>query len=404
MKLGTALVVAAALLVLPIPSALAQMGMPDARQMSGMPLPVGDMPVGTITIRVVRGNVANTIPDQLVELTVDGVKKDVKTDPTGHATFDGLKPGATVKARTTVGKEVIESEEFSVPPSGGIRMMLVAAGEGGAAAAGSPAGAAASGPAQPGDVSLGLQSRIVIEPGEDAADVFYLLDIRNSTNMPVNPKTPFTISLPKGAQGATIMEGSSPQATAAGTIVSVAGPFAPGATMVQVAYRLPYEGGAFELNQAFPASFSAPNLAVRRLGGVTFQSPQFPQTREVTNEGQTYLVASGAPVAAGTPIVVTLDGVPHHPAWPRYTALALAVIILAAGAWGASSERRHTPERETARKQLQARREKLLNELSQLEQRYRAGAIPEERYTRRRSTIVEALEDVLSELDEVAAA
>ena len=310
-----------------------------------------------------------------------------------------------MKLRTTVGKEVIDSQEFGVPPSGGIRVMLVASeGEGGAGGAAAEQPAAPAGPAQPGEVTLGLQSRIVIEPGEDAADVFYLLDIRNSTKAPVQPKAPFVVSLPKGAAGATIMEGSSPQATAAGTIVSVAGPFAPGATMVQVAYRLPYEGGAFELNQAFPAPFSAPSLAVRKLGGVTFQSPQFAQTREMTSEGQTYLVASGAPVAAGTPITVTLEGVPRHPRWPRDTALALAVIILAFGVWGAAIDGRNSPEREAVRKQLQARREKLLNELSSLEQRHRAGTIPRDRYERRRGAIVEELENVLGELDEVAAA
>lgn len=400
-----ALAISAALLAVAAPSARAQMGMPDAKQMSGMPLAVGEMPVGTVTIRVVRGSVANTIPDQPVELTVDGVRKEIRTDATGHATFEGLKPGATVKARTTLGGEVLQSEEFTVPPSGGIRMMLVGT-EGGSAAAGSgQAPTAGSAPVKPGDVTLGMQSRIIIEPGEDSADVFYLLDIRNSSATPVDPGKPFTISLPRGAQGATIVEGSSPQATASGTIVSVAGPFAPGATMVQVAYRMPYEGGAFELNQAFPASFSAPSIAVRRLGGVTFQSPQFPQTREVTSEGQTYLVASGAPVAAGTPIVVTLQGVPHHPGWPRYTALALALIIFGVGAWAAFSDAgRNSPEREAARKQLQARREKLLNELATLEQRRHAGSIAEDRYARRRGAIVEELEDVLSELDEVAAA
>src|SRR5512141_1214486 len=126
MRMLKAWAVAAALLVLLVPSARAQMGMPDARQMSGMPLPVAEMPVGTITIRVVRGNVANTIPNQPVELTVDGENRHAKTDATGHAAFDHLKAGATVKARTTVGTEVIESQEFTVPPAGGIRMMLVA--------------------------------------------------------------------------------------------------------------------------------------------------------------------------------------------------------------------------------------------------------------------------------------
>ena len=35
---------------------LASAQMPDARQMSGVPLPVPDLAPGTVTVRVVRGN------------------------------------------------------------------------------------------------------------------------------------------------------------------------------------------------------------------------------------------------------------------------------------------------------------------------------------------------------------
>ena len=66
MRLLKALAIAAAIVVLSIAPSYAQMGMPDAKQMSGMPLPVPDMPAGTVTVRVVRGNVANTIPNQPV--------------------------------------------------------------------------------------------------------------------------------------------------------------------------------------------------------------------------------------------------------------------------------------------------------------------------------------------------
>ena len=41
--------------------------MPDPKQMSGRPLPVADLPAGTVTVRVVRGSMANVIPDQPVE-------------------------------------------------------------------------------------------------------------------------------------------------------------------------------------------------------------------------------------------------------------------------------------------------------------------------------------------------
>ena len=47
-------------------------GMPDPKQMSGRPLPVGDLPVGTVTVRVVRGSMTNVVANQAVELTGAG--------------------------------------------------------------------------------------------------------------------------------------------------------------------------------------------------------------------------------------------------------------------------------------------------------------------------------------------
>jgi hypothetical protein len=46
--------------------------MPDPKKISGVPLPVPDVPVGTITVRVVRGQISNILPGQTVELTGAG--------------------------------------------------------------------------------------------------------------------------------------------------------------------------------------------------------------------------------------------------------------------------------------------------------------------------------------------
>ena len=100
--------------------------MPDARQMSGVPLPVGDLPPGTVTVRVVRGSMANVIQDQPVELTGGPSPRSEKTNQSGRAEFTGLAPGTRVRASTTVNGERLESQEFAVPATGGIRVALVA--------------------------------------------------------------------------------------------------------------------------------------------------------------------------------------------------------------------------------------------------------------------------------------
>ena len=43
-------------------------GQRDPSQMSGLPLPDPALPDGTITVRVIRGQITNNVPDQLVEL------------------------------------------------------------------------------------------------------------------------------------------------------------------------------------------------------------------------------------------------------------------------------------------------------------------------------------------------
>src|SRR5687768_356770 len=89
------LVAAAALLLLPcVAGAQAPFAgqggqMPDPKQMSGIPLPVPDVPVGTVTVRVIRGQLTNPLPGQTVELTVAGASRTAQTDDAGRATFTG---------------------------------------------------------------------------------------------------------------------------------------------------------------------------------------------------------------------------------------------------------------------------------------------------------------------------
>src|SRR5436309_506121 len=85
--------------------------MPDPKAMSGTPLPVGDLSPGTVTARVIRGQLSNPIEGQTVEVT-GGATQTAKTDASGRATFTGLTPGATVRVKTTVGAETIESQQF----------------------------------------------------------------------------------------------------------------------------------------------------------------------------------------------------------------------------------------------------------------------------------------------------
>ena len=124
----------------------------------------------------------------------------------------GSRPSAVVAG------ERLESQEFAMPASGGIRLALVAA---------DPSGAARgarrlrlrrrAGPAQPGDVVLGEDSRFVFEMGEDGLNVFYVLQIQQRRlGAGAARASRWCSSCPSDARGAGLLEGSSPQAKVSG--------------------------------------------------------------------------------------------------------------------------------------------------------------------------------------------
>ncbi len=369
--------------------------MPDPKQMSGIPRPVDDLPTGSISVRLIKGDLSNNITNYPVELHVGDKVQTVKTDDAGRAQFDHLNPGAAIMAVAVVDGERLESQEFPMPGKGGIRLMLVATDKEKAA----KAAAAASAPAVTGAVALSDQSRIIMEPGDESLSLYYLLTITNRASTPVNPPTPFEFEMPAGAGSATVLEGSSPLATANGLWVHVAGPFPPGDTVVQVATTLAIDRGTLDISQHFPAPFETLAVIVRKLGDLKLTSPQLVRQQEIPDpaSGETAIVGEGGTIAAGQTFVLTLSGLPHHSAVPRWTALMLALGIAVVGTWASATP--EDPKKRNDRQPLIARREKLFQELVRLENDRRANRGDRLRYITRREELVSALEQLYGALD-----
>ena len=395
--------IAVLLLGLLLSAAPAAAQMPDPRQMSGIPLPVADVAPGTVTVRVIKGSLTNVISNHPVELQVGSTTLKASTDAAGRASFERVPPGSQVKAFTQVAGERLESQQFQVPATGGIRLMLVAADPGSSAPAAVDR-TLAQAPAQPGLVVLGDQSRFVIEMGDDALSVFYILQILNTAQTPVQTAQPLVFDLPPDAEGAAVLEGSSPQATVAGRRVTVVGPFAPGATLVQFAYSLPYSGDRVTLEQRLPARLTELAVLAQKVGEMHVTSPQFARHREMPAQGQTFIVAQGPAIEAGDALVLTFSGLPHAATWPRNLALSLAVLILAAGAWVSVSGAKGEAGAGARRRKLETRRDRLFGELTSLEELHRNRGISAERYAARRRDLLTALERIYAEIDEDAAA
>jgi hypothetical protein len=305
-----------------------------------------------------------------------------------------------MKAVAVVAGERIESQEFAMPASGGVRVALVAAGPGGASAPAPSSPAADPGPAQPGDVVLGEESRFVFEMGEDGLSVFYVLQIVNSSSARVQPTTPVVFELPALARGAALLEGSSPQARVSGRRLVIDGPFAPGSTLVQVAYTAPFGAADLVIEQPLPLSLRHVAVVAQKVGNMQLSSPQMPEQQTMPAQGNLYIAGRGGAVPAGTVMRFVFSGMPHHSTWPRNAAIALALLILAGGAWSTLRTGTVRTAREVQRRDLENRRDRLFDELTALEASHRDGAADPEHYAARRRELVTALERVYAALDD----
>lgn len=397
---------AVAALLLP-PAVMAQgmagqgIDMPDARQMSGQPLNAGELAPGTVTVRVVRGAMTNPLVGQKVEIFGDATAS-TQTNETGRAEFTGLPIGAHVKARVTVDGQTIESQEFHIPDRGGIRVALVALDPEMAKRAEEDRKLAA-GPPRPGIVVFSDQSRLVFELGDEGLNVFNIFEVENTARTPVEPAVPIVFDLPAGAQKAGMLDGSSPLAKVEGRQVVVSSPFPPGKTLVQFAYTMPYSGGEVTISQKIPAALPLVSVIAQKVGDTSIASQQLRGMQDMHAEGSHYIVGQGPPLPAGSEITVAFSGLPYVPIWPRNLALALAVAILIGGGVAAFRGRRSRGAAAEGRR-LQAERERLFAQLTELEASQRAGAIDPQSYATRRRALLTSLEQIYAALDEDVAA
>jgi hypothetical protein len=374
--------------------------MPDPSAIAGTPLPAPELAAGTITVRVVRERMGNNIAGQEVTLTAGQGKRTLKTDAQGRAQFDGLAPGMMVQATTTVDGETLTSQQFAVPNSGGVRVALIAGIAAAAAKETSEAEAAAKMPARPGVVEIGPESRIIIEYQDDNLTVFYLLEILNNARTPIDIGGPLLIRLPTGAAGASMMQGSSQHASAKGDMLTITGPFPPGKTVAQAGFSLPQAGSNYELRQTWPAALAQVFVGMEKIGNMQVASKQLTDVREMNSDGQPFVMATGPRLNAGETMVLNLTGLPSHSNTPRNAGLIAAVMIFAIGAWFAFSPAKAHAAQDA---KLQARREKLLNDVVALEKKRRSKPLSDADEARLEKITAE-LERVIAELDRGAAA
>jgi hypothetical protein len=388
-----------ALGVIALPTSLVAQEMPDPSLIHGRAIPASELADGVVTVRVVREAIGNNAPEQQVTVIIGGTKRSATTDDQGRAEFNNLPRGDEARAEVTVDGERLESQPFRVPTSGGLRVILVAGIAKAAERKKQEEAAAAAGPAIKGVVVFGGNTRVLMQFRDDALEIYYVLEILNTARARVDIGGPLTIEFPEGALGATALEGSSPSATVSARRVIVTGPFASGTTLVQVAFRMPYDSSELTLEQTWPAALQQVTVGVEKVNNLSIASPQFTSANDVTADGgDVFVLGRGPALPAGGTTTVTLSNLPVHSKVPRYVALALAGMLAGVGVWLAMSKRGGQGE---ARQALTKRRDTLLGQLEQLEVKRRSGNVDPGNYATRRQRIYAELERIYGELDDV---
>ena len=367
-----------------------QIPMPDPSEMSGLPLPSSDLPNASVSVRLIRSQLSNNITDHPVELHSDEVVFTVSTDEFGRALFEDLEAGSSVSVSAQVGDEMLVSRSFAVPALGGVRVMLVAEP--------SIPPVATTMPGNPGLISLGGDTRWVVEMADEAVEVYYLLEAVNTADAPVVPTVPVVFDLPFGAQGAVLLEGTTSQAQLDGGRVSVVGSFQPGRTRVNVAYVLPYTGSDLVIEQTMPVAVDQIAIVAEKYGDMQMRSPQITQSREMNARAGTFMVGGGPRLAANETFSISLFGLPHHSLIPLRVALMLVGLFVVWCLWQ-STRPMGAKNDPPLRQKLEARRDRLYDDLVRVETTHRIGTLGDGPYTLQRKTIFGQLERLYQRLE-----
>jgi hypothetical protein len=163
-------------------------------------------------------------------------------------------------------------------------------------------------------------------------------------------------------------------------------------------HNLPYGGDSVTIERNLPVTLGRCPRGER--SGSTSSTADV-EPRQVPSEGRTFLVGSGRSTGGTLAFPISAS---RRASWPRWTALVLAVVVLASGAWASLSIGGKASAAADRRRALQERRDRLFADLVRIEQEHRAGGLDDARYAVRRRDLVAQLERIYGELDQGMAA
>jgi hypothetical protein len=185
------------------------------------------------------------------------------------------------------------------------------------------------------------------------------------------------VPLPRGFKGAIVADNDQAEvAVAPGEGYRIIRPIPPGGRQFHAAFSLPVEAGKASWALDLPLGTFDSELVIRQTPGMTVHTPPSFQGETKTVPQGTFFVLAPLRIQKNQSMAMTIDGLPSPPRWRKWVqgAVGLLVVgVMLAGVAFAVFARRPA---QAAAADDDARRQKLLDELVELE---RSGANPKRR-------------------------
>ncbi len=387
------------------------------------PRPDEDSPDGRVIIGVVRGTPDRPFPVDGVDVELvpaAGGDPVVQPSKRGTALFDGLKPGDSYTPAVTIHGVRIQGDAFKVPDKKGLVIASFVDWEDTAAEVGefhaliggndhvyvvraTAGGRAHLSPPFQLTRTLGAFVRLEITPPPqfqfhtsgtiDDERMFFQMQVSMSSS-PFAPYTPpggnLRIPLPRGFGNASVEEQWSDRVKIDGQGLVWKGAVPPGGFQFNAAFSLPIDDGELTFDMDLPGGAVDSSLVFDHRAGMKVETAGRAQGGIRSLQGRRFYVINGINIGDGQAMVMRVSGLPQPPGWRTWVrngAGVVVLLILLAGL-AAVFVRRPAATADPA----VAERERLLDQLVDLEKRFRDGGITEPKYRKQRGRLTQRLE------------
>jgi len=375
-----------------------------------------------IVVGVMRGDGRQAMPVQgvTIELAPEQGEPIVReTDDRGAAIFDGLEAGAKYTPRLVMFDRRFPGEQVTVPEKAGMVSVVTAAWEGPvktASVQGLPGGndhvyvvraqvgtrthlsppfqlTRSNGAVVPLEISPPPEFRFhVTGQIDDQRMVFQAqLDMSNGIAAPYTPDGGnLFIPLPAGFSAAAVEDQWSERVRVEpGRGLVWKGAVPPGGFSFNASFAMPIEDGGFTFDLDLPSGASNSNIVLEHRPEMKVETLGESHGGVRTLQGRRYYVITDINVDPQQALVMRVSGLPQPPRWRTWVRNGVGVLVIVLLAMGITGV---VARNGRARVVVKSERERLLDQLVDLERRFRDGGVPEAKYRKQRGRLTQRLE------------